>query len=184
MALTTSSGLSGWVVRLAKARFTISPSGQGWTEQTIHAFNGNEGEYPIGGLIRDSSGNIYGTTGYGGSGSGGAAFELIPPGNGWSFSLLYSFSVSGIGVEDKLLRDAAGNLYETKYMGESGLGAVFELTNGSWMYMPLWNFTVGDGAYPVSSLVFRSDGNLYGTASGGGVGTCSMGCGVVFMVTP
>jgi hypothetical protein len=52
-------------------------------------------------------------------------------------------------------------------------------------YTVLYTFTGGaDGAYPESSLVRDSAGNLYGTANGGGTVGCNVGCGVVFEVSP
>jgi uncharacterized repeat protein (TIGR03803 family) len=166
--------------------YELSPSGSGWTEQTIHAFNGRDGAYPEGGLILDSSGNIYGTTPFAGMGGGGTVFQLMPANGGWAFNTLYSFS-GGSGPQDKLAMDAAGNLYGTTYFGQNNLGSVFELkpSNGSWMYDPLHNFSGSDGAYLISNIVFDSSGNLYGTTSGGGEGNCGFSaCGVIFEITP
>ena len=79
--------------------------------------------------------------------------------------------------------DSAGNLYGTTVVdGANGYGAVFKLTHtqNGWSYTSLHDFTNGDdGAYPYSSLVFDSAGNLYGTASAGG----SNGLGVVFEIS-
>lgn len=103
------------------------------------------------------------------------------------FNLLYSFFAD---PKDKLLRDSAGNLYGTSTLGLNGDGAglVFELSpsNGGWILTPLWNFTGSQGgAVPISNLVFRSDGDLYGTTSQGGIGNCGgNACGIVFMLTP
>ncbi len=169
------------------AVYQLSPSGSGWTEQTIQGFTytGNDGGYPYGGLILDSSGNLYGTTTSGGSGGGGTAFQLTPANGGWVFNALYGFSGSSFtGPKDKLVMDAAGNLYGTTYSeGAFGSGSVFELTpsNGGWTYTSLHDFTGGsDGGLPISSLVFDSSGNLYGTAQSGG----ASGYGVVFQITP
>ncbi len=102
-----------------------------------------DGERPQAGLIRDSLGNLYGTTDEGGADGGGTAFELTPnkPGTAWSQSVLYSFCAQGdrnctdgAYPEAGLLRDASGNLYGTTeeggtFGGPYGYdgGTVFEL---------------------------------------------------------
>ena len=62
--------------------YQLTPQKHGsWTETVLYVFRGkafNDGEYPEGGLIADSSGNLYGTTAYGGASNEGTAFELIP----------------------------------------------------------------------------------------------------------
>ncbi len=114
----------------------------------------------------------------------------MPGSGGWSFNPLYYFTGHvGNGPEDKLVMDAAGNLYGSTYdEGANFMGSVFKLTpsDGTWTYTSLHDFTGGnDGKYPISSLVFDPNGNLYGTASAGGVGNCPYGgCGVVWEITP
>ena len=160
--------------------FKLTPSGNGWTEMNIHDFQGgSDGEYPIAGLMTDSSGNIYGATSDGGSGGGGTVFELAPSGNTYTYRLLYSFSGqqgNSCGPWATLSMDAAGNLYGTTYCdGTYAGGAVFELTNtqNGWLYTSLHDFPAfhGDGYLPISNVAFDANGNLWGTASrdtGGG----------------
>ncbi len=175
-------GANGW-----GGVYELTPSGSGWTESTLHTFTGgSDGGEPVGGLIIDSSGNLYGTTYLEGSGGGGTVFELTPSGGNWTFNVLYSFAAGngGKGPVDKLNMDAAGNLYGTTYSeGAYGYGAVFKLTpsGGGWTYTSLHDFTNGDdGAYPACQPVFDAKGNLYGTASVGG----SLGEGVVWEIMP
>ena len=87
--------------------------------------------------------------------------------------------------------DAAGNLYGTTYgEGAYGAGRVFKLThtNNGWIYTGLHDFTGGsDGANPVGGAALDANGNVYGTTYYGGMlgGNCSsVGCGVVFEITP
>ena len=165
--------------------YKLSPSGSSWAEQTIYGFTGASDGYGSVGLILDSSGNLYGTTEYGGSGGGGTVFELSPANDGWNFNTLYSFSGgAGNGPWDKLVMDDAGNLYGTTAgAGGYGNGSVFKLTpsNGSWTYTSLHDFTGGsDGALPISNVAFDANGNLYGTASIGG----AYGDGVVWEIAP
>jgi uncharacterized repeat protein (TIGR03803 family) len=176
-----SSGL-GW-----GTVYQLSPAGSGWTEQTIHRFSytGSDGADPIGGLIIDASGNLYGTTSQGET-SVGTVFELNPGSGGWTFNTLWPFPLqnNSTGPVDKLLMDAAGNLYGTTFgLGVYNLGTVFKLTpsNGGWTYSSLHDFTGGsDGLFPWSSLVFDANGNIYGTTTEGGAGNG----GVVFEITP
>ncbi len=60
---------AGTVFEVAKGSSTIA---------TLHAFDGTDGSLPLGGLIMDASGNLYGTTSSGGAGGEGAVFELSP----------------------------------------------------------------------------------------------------------
>ena len=158
--------------------YELSPNGSGWTQKVLYTFQGGtDGAAPMGGLIFDAAGNLYGTTARGGAGGGGTAFELTSSVGQWTFNLLYSFNapIQGHdfpGSHASLAMDAAGNLYGTTvYDGVDAHGAVFELTpsNGSWTYTSLHDFTGGtDGAQPESNVVFDSQGNMYGTASAAG----------------
>ncbi len=100
-------------------------------------------------------------------------FELTRSSD-WAFSLIYSFT--GSGPYAGLSMDAADNLYGTTNEGGAyNFGAVFKLTpsQGGWTYTSLHDFCSGgypcsDGAFPMSNVVFDSQGNLYGTTSEGG----------------
>jgi uncharacterized repeat protein (TIGR03803 family) len=171
--------------------YRLSPSGSGWTYTMLYAFQDTaDGTGPVGGVVLDQAGNVYGATATGGSGEGGTVYELSPSGGGWNFSLLYSFTASGYdpGPLDTLTLDAAGNLYGTTYGGGAfGYGTVFKLTHngGSWTYTDLHDFTSGeDGGKPIGGVTLDTSGNLYGTTSVGAGGQCSEGCGVVWEITP
>ncbi|MGB8889517.1 MAG: choice-of-anchor tandem repeat GloVer-containing protein [Candidatus Korobacteraceae bacterium] len=176
--------------------FRLTPSGGGWTEDTLYPFQGgNDGGYPYAGLISDQSGNLYGATTCDGSGAGGTAFQLTPSGGSWTFSLLHSFTWNGTctygpGPWYSLTMDQAGNLYGTTYEGgANGVGTVFKLapSGGGWTYTDLYDFTpVSGGNSPYSNVVIDSQGNLYGTAAVGGTGSCGSNgwCGVVWEITP
>jgi uncharacterized repeat protein (TIGR03803 family) len=170
--------------------FQLSPSESGWTKTVLHNFQaGSDGAFPVGGLIFDSSGDLYGTTASNGLRGGGTLFELSPPGGIRTFSVLYSFicssgCVNGPGPQASLFMDPAGNLYGTTSQdGTHGYGSVFKLTPGAvgWTYTSLHDFTGGsDGGYPYSNVVLGANGNLYGTASQGG----TQGYGVVWEIMP
>ena len=178
--------------------FELSHKGQSWTETVLHSFdnNGTDGYGPEAGVILDTSGNLYGTTVYGGaftsacSGSScGTVFELSPGGQGWTETVLHSFNDDGTDgwwPYAGLLLDASGNLYGTTGYGGSGAGGygtVFELspTKGGWTERILHNFNDNgqDGLLPMAGLVFDKSGNLYSTTYSGGAGY-----GTVFEVIP
>jgi len=169
--------------------------GVGWTEHVLYNFQGpDDGAFPVSGLIIDSSGNLYGTTPTGGSGSGGTVFELSPSGDTWTFKVLYSFSAPPgqfYGPQATLSMDEAGNLYGTTfYEGIYNLGSVFKLSNtqNGWVYTSLHDFTgLGtDGAFLRSNVAIDTDGTLYGTTLQGGDRNCNggAGCGIVWMIKP
>ncbi len=178
------------------AIYELTPSGSSWSETVVYNFTGGtDGANPYAGLIFDQSGNLYGATSAGGSGNGGTAFELTSSQGGWAFNLLYSFTgASGqfsAGPIANLAFDSAGNLYGTTHGdGAYNFGSAFKLTLGSggWAYTSLHDFTGGtDGGYPRSSILFDKNGNMYGTAAGGGTGDpskCDGACGVIFEITP
>jgi uncharacterized repeat protein (TIGR03803 family) len=157
-----------------------------WTLTTLYSFNfGNDGIHPYrGNLVFDSAGNIYGTTYSGGTFVRGTVFKLTRTSNGWSESLLYSFSGGNDGEfpENGVTFDNAGNLYGTTSAGGNGYGTVFELSPsaGGWTETTLYSFTDGDdGANPIGGVAIDPQGNLYGTASQGGTGA-----GTVWELSP
>jgi len=179
---TSGGGANGW-----GAIYRLRPSGAGWSEDLLYSFtNGADGGAPAAGLILDAAGNLYGATQGGGSGGGGTVFELSPEaGDTWSFSTLAGLQgPSSGGPNGGLVMDAAGSLYgTTSGDGVDDWGSVFQLTwsNGAWGYHSLHDFTGGmDGGTPESSLVLDANGNLYGTASLGGM----YGQGVAFKIAP
>ena len=152
------------------------------------------GANPYAGMIADSAGNLYGTTGEGGNstkcnlGSGcGTVFMLAPP--AWSETVLYSFQGTsvgdGSGPQAGLVFDKLGALYGTTASGgKYGQGTVFKLTppaaaGGVWTETVLHSFAGGsDGSNPASGVTF--DGaTLCGTTPIGG----SSNFGTVFKLT-
>jgi uncharacterized repeat protein (TIGR03803 family) len=176
---TRGNGLWGTV-------FELSPSlGGGWTETTLYTFSFYEGAFPVGNLVFDSSGNLYGATSNGGQandtgcsfrlGGCGTVYELSPQPDGtWVHTILHSFDhTDGAYPRGGLIFDGEGNLYGTTYYGggpvEEDEGSVFELSPGEngWtlttLHVFLDNSHRGDGFFPAGNLVFDAVGNLYGT---------------------
>lgn len=177
--------------------FELSPNAdESWSETTLWNFSGNfsDGQYPLGTLVLDASGNIYGTTATGGKHGGGTVYEVKPSGTSSTETVLYSFGTNpddGGSPEAGLIFDKAGNLYGTTAAGEGNSnGVVFELlpgSNGTWSERILHHFVLGtpDGNQPEGSLVFDSKGNLYGTTAMGGVEVSNFpASGTVFQLIP
>jgi uncharacterized repeat protein (TIGR03803 family) len=167
--------------------FKLAPVGGKWKFSTLYAFKGvPEAGFPYGGVIADSKGNLYGTTGYGGVNGAGSVYKLTKSAGKFTESVLYSFTggTDG-GLPTTTLLSDQGKLYGTASAGgDSGVGVVFKLTpkaGGTWTQSVVHQFKDGsDGAYPYESLVRDQAGDLLGTTNVGG----GSGQGVVFQVTP
>jgi uncharacterized repeat protein (TIGR03803 family) len=182
--------------------FRLSLTGSQWSEEVLHSFSLDTGDgyEPAYGLVFDPSGNLYGTTTFGGMKGAqgwGTAFKLTPAGGGrWKEAVLHTYDrdkgVGGGFLSSGLILDAAGNLYGSAGAGgKYNCGAVFKLTTtakGKWGETVLHPFGKGnDGCGPIGGLVFDSSDRLLGSASIGGLtgGSCGQGgCGVVFEITP
>ncbi len=165
--------------------FKVTPSG---TLTTLYTFQGTDGDNPQAGLIQATDGYFYGTTESGGTsnncgGGCGTVFKITPSG---SLTTLHSFSVSdGFNVVAGLVQGSDGNFYGTTVGGGAGQngGVVFKITPSgtfSIVYSLCSQSGCTDGYSPRAGLVQASDGNFYGTTSGGG----AKGQGTVFAVTP
>jgi uncharacterized repeat protein (TIGR03803 family) len=185
--------------------FKLSPNPDGtWSETLLYTFmGGTDGGFPSA-LVLDGAGNLYGTTGSGGttptSCDCGTVFELSPsPNGGWTKTDLYGFNdgLDGGSPSGGLVFDSAGNLYGETFDGgsfacpESGCGTVYKLTpkSGGWKFSVVHTFNGVDGSkgrQPSGGLAFDTLGNLYGTTGGGGDLTCDNGngCGTIFKLSP
>ena len=164
--------------------YELSPSSSGWTQTVLYAFQGqNDGQNPVGGVVLDKAGNLYGSTLFGGVNNGGTVYELSPSGGSWSLTTLHSFSTY-YGPYNKLTVDAKGNIYGTANgAGAYGLGSVFKLSpsGGQWTFTDLYDFPCGaNGSLPYGSVAIDPNGNVFGTASVGG----SKNQGLVFEIKP
>jgi hypothetical protein len=197
----------GVVYRLARPQ-----SGQtAWTETILYRFKGGaDGYYPVGGLMLDGKGGLYGTTFWGGVGCAGygcgVVFHVSPPKTGpadWTYEIIHKFTgaVDGSAPSAMLSGDGKGHLFGTTTGGggkgcpdTEGCGTIFELlpptnTNPKWGLVSVYRFHGGtDGASPYSGLTFASNGlAIYGTTVAGGTGnpagnTCAPfnGCGTIY----
>ena len=125
--------------------FELVPNADGtWTKHTLHQFTGGkDGANPDGGLVFDSSGNLYGTTPFGGVDGYGVVYKLAPTSTGgWRYRVLHAFlDHPGAYPYAGLVLDGAGTLYGTTVGGvvpagrrdhdgdsTTTFGSVFEIT--------------------------------------------------------
>jgi uncharacterized repeat protein (TIGR03803 family) len=110
--------------------FKLSTTGKRDKESILYRFQGSpDGANPFGGLVADSSGDLYGTTFDGGSNGFGTVFELSPTGSEYTESILYSFLENG-GPDNPLagLIERNGTFYGTSELGGAYYGTVFSLS--------------------------------------------------------
>lgn len=162
--------------------FEIAADG---TETLLYSFNdssANDGADPYGALVRDKTGNLYGTTNVGGTNGTGTVFKLATDG---TETVLHSFIDNGGSDGARpyagLIRGNAGTFYGTTTVGgANGQGTVFKVTTKG-VETVVYSFNdnaANDGADPYAPLVMDGAGNLYGTTSVGG----AHGQGTVFKV--
>lgn len=156
--------------------FELTPNSDGtWSEAILHRFIGPDGagasfEPPV----FDSRGNLYGTTGNGGSHSLGTVFQLTPLGDGkWAFSSLYSFANGSDGWGPSGIVFHNGMVYATASWGggQNDEGAVINLSQSSpnhWSELSLHDFNEYNDGWLPEGLVFDPSGNAYGTTFYGG----------------
>jgi len=184
---TTVSGGAGGVGII----FKLDTTGK---ETVLHAFAGEDGANPSSGLVRDAAGNLYGTTQFGGKsdcpfgGGCGVVFKLDQVGNE---TVLHSFTGGPDGGQPMsgLVRDAAGNLYGTTFLGGDpscpqsspfGCGTVFRV-DAAGNETTLYRFAgYTGGANPLGNLIRDAAGHIWGTTSDGG----AFGNGTVFRLSP
>jgi uncharacterized repeat protein (TIGR03803 family) len=151
------------------------------TETLLHSFAlGSNGYNPYGGVTIDApTGDLYGTTEFGGASDAGVIWKLAANG---TFTVLHSFDDSNDGRQPRwhMVRDKMGNFYGVAlFGGASGDGTVFELkTNGR--FKLLHTFSGADGADPVGRLERDKAGNLYGATFSGG----AHNWGTVYTIAP
>ena len=148
----------------------------------LASFNGANGEFPHGGLVLDSEGDIFGTSG-GGVFGFGAAFEWYAS-SSKLISLASFQNVVGSAPVGQLVMNADGDLFGVaSFGGGDGLGSVFEIVpNGVHSTItrlhPFWNEP--NGEHPDGPLIIDSTGDIFVPAFSGGNGNF----GLIFELIP
>ncbi len=171
--------------------FSLSAAGK---YHLLHRFtNGADGSFPTGQLAVDSAGNVYGSDATGGTGYG-VTFRISPAG---LLTVLHSFALGTDGGQPGgVVLDGSGNLYGSAYLGGAGSSGVIYKIDAGGNFSVLYSFKGGaDGAGPTGAMAIDGAGNLFGTAAYGGqslnfsgcadnAGISTLGCGVVFEISP
>jgi uncharacterized repeat protein (TIGR03803 family) len=183
----------------AGAVYKLSPSQSGgtWTESVLFSFGGgsqSSGITPVGNLLFDSAGNLYGVTEFGGASQLGVAYELSPATSSWTQNVLFNFSTAAGSSPLAGMTWGPNNssLYGTASAGASHThGAVFQLTppvsgTGLWTETLLQQFTFANSGGLPSGRVLRdpTTSYLYGTTYNGGTSGCDGDCGVDYQIIP
>ncbi len=183
---TTSSGGTNGGAN-AGTVFEITPAGKLTTlcsfcnERNSQGYC-TDGEYPSGGLVQATNGDLYGTTGGGGPKNWGTFFEITPAGK---LTTLHNFcsqsDCTDGGPGDGLVQATDGYFYGTTPIGgvDGGGGTVFKITPAG-AFTSLVTFDGTDGSFPQAGLVQATNGNFYGTTSGGGANSE----GTAYEITP
>jgi uncharacterized repeat protein (TIGR03803 family) len=177
--------------------FALTPTASGYQETILYTFQNNtDGDRPVGSLVTDSTGALYGVTAYGGLGDKcdcGTVYKLTPAHSGYAESVLYRFKGGRLDGQTplSLVLDARRDLYGVTELGGSsgcsynGCGIAYELVRSGSAYTEkiLHAFTGNaDGAFPSGALTLDTFGNIYGATLDGGRGCRAIGCGTVFVL--
>ena len=168
-----------------------------WRARSLHDFclppSCASGSTPLGELVLDSGGNIFGVANLGGAHDEGAIFELAPAGTKYNYTVIYSFCTQqtctdGIRPGAGLALDAFGNLYgTTTRSGTHDAGTLFELSpdGGKFDFQVLHQFcddaNCADGGAPAAPLTLEEHGNIFGTTTQFGN---AQGAGTLFELSP
>src|SRR5580704_600201 len=174
-ALQHRGVISRFHLRMAAASLlavALASAVQAQTFTVLHNFKGFDGSNPYAGLIRDTAGNLYGTTLNGGTGEGhGTVFKLDTAG---VLTTVYGFRGYGDGNKPYagVVRDRAGNLFGTTPSGighKFSLGIVYRISSAGKEAKPhVFTGPPSDGSNPYGGLIRDNAGTLYGTTGGGG----------------
>lgn len=169
--------------------YELSESGGSWKQNVLYTFCSasgcSDGNGPFAGLVRDASGNLYGTTYFGGGANDGVVFELSTKGN---YSVLHSFCseancTDGSEPAAAVTLDSSGNIFGTTGRGgDANFGALFEISGGT--FSRVYSFCAlngcADGGYPYGTLTFDAYGHIAGTTQYGG----ARSLGEVYILKP
>lgn len=180
---TASSGGSAGEGTLFKVVVTGDRTAPSTTYTVLHNFDDgsvtNDGRTPMGRLVQDSSGNVYGIAylsyAYTTPTYAGVVYKYN---SSTGFQIIHRFADGSVTNDGRypaggLVIDSSGTLYGTTTEGGAhGQGTIFKLvqSGGVWTETVLYHFTGGssDGGSPYAAMLMATDGKLYGTTQFGG----------------
>jgi uncharacterized repeat protein (TIGR03803 family) len=157
--------------------YQLSNTGGSWNETVLYTFCSasgcGDGSGPFAGLARDASGNLYGTTYFGGAQNDALVFELSSTG---AYSVLHGFCsetncTDGSEPAAAVTLDTSGNIFGTTGRGgDNNFGTMFEISGGAFkrVYSYCAQSGCADGGYPYGTLIFDGTGHIIGTTQYGG----------------
>jgi len=157
--------------------YQLSNTGGSWNETVLYTFCSmsgcSDGSGPFAGLARDASGNLYGTTYFGGAQNDGVVFELKSTG---AYSVLHDFCsetncTDGSEPAAAVTLDSSGNIFGTTGRGgDNNFGTMFEISDGTFkrVYSYCAQSGCADGGYPYGTLIFGGTDHIIGTTQYGG----------------
>lgn len=169
--------------------YELSNTGGSWKQTVLYTFCSSsacsDGNGPFAGLARDASGNLYGTTYFGGAQNDGVVFEFSSAG---AYSVLHDFCsesncTDGSQPAAAVTLDSSGNIFGTTGRGgDNNFGTIFKVAGGT--FKRLYSFCAqsgcADGGYPYGTPIFDTRGRLVGTTQYGG----AMSLGEVYRIRP
>lgn len=184
--------------------FSVRPTGQlRWVYRLCLQESCLDGFYPTGELVQAPDGNIYGTTGAGGTydgrrpggNLGGVVFKITTAGD---LTPIYSFCAQQTTncpdgyYPNGVVEGTDGSLYGTTNGGgvnscymltlEAGCGTIFKVTAGGTL-TTLHTFDGTDGEDSLAGLTQNTNGTFYGAASEGGTNMCFVSCGTAYVLS-
>ena len=160
---------------VATVRAALAPAHV--AETVLYSFHGaQDGASPMGGVVADAAGALYGSTLLGGNEDLGTVFKLVPTPSGYEQSTIYQFPSGSAGEQPQggVIVDRAGAVYGTAMWGGGGgpNGVVFKLTSTPRGYVAgtihIFSGKPNDGSHPGAALTAGPNGVFFGTTQDGG----------------
>jgi uncharacterized repeat protein (TIGR03803 family) len=152
--------------------FKIDKNGNNFS--VIRQFTLADGDSPLAPVIEATNGVLYGTTQNDGAGGGGTIFEINKDGSGYAVLHSFTYDTDDGGLSTApLLQASDGELYGTTQEGGNDGGSdgvVFRIDLSGNNFVVLHPFVANDGEGPAAGLIEGTNGMLYGTTTGAGVG--------------
>jgi uncharacterized repeat protein (TIGR03803 family) len=182
LTLAAALGTVAWSP-MAVAAQKAPPVTKGFS--IIYQFPINVMNYPVGGVVLDKLGDIFGATYSGGANSFGDVYELVSSGGSYTFADIHDFTGTGDGdhpASGSPYLDTKGNLFLTASQGGAGnAGTAIKLSpsGGAYSEAALFSFGTTNGGQPNASIL-SNRGTLYTTTYVGG----ASGHGAIVALSP